>query len=397
MTCTISRPTPQEAFNRLRDNFSSVVLGGSPVIPESNEWYVISNDFAAQQEMYSIIDQQLRERDPRFACCDNLIALAEIDGVYPRPAGFAQGYVKITGTVGASIPSPLDMTFGDNTYRVIGSVALTIPVEGYVIARVQAIVPGSAGNNIPTSGTGSLLGNPVGLDKAVTAYGSAYCGGSEAESCEAFRSRYLERKAYKPRATMAWLKEKLLEWPCVTRVFERAGNCCEEICVGGCDCNECGSKMEFYVLFDNTFECGIAPQCVIDDINTWVFGEVPGRGMGQVEIGVCGSVFTPTASVVDVHITGAYCLTSSQASEIKARVKELFQSIGPSEDFDFKLVDLAIAQVLGVSTSYEIRLEVVSGTATVSDCNGLNVPCDVLPCLGEVMFDNEPQLVGVCY
>lgn len=396
MTCTVLRPTPQAAFQRLLNNFSTTVLGGSPVIPESNEWYVVANDFAAQQELFSIIDQQLIELDPRTACCDNLVSIAEVDGVYPRAAVSAQGYVRITGTFGAAIPVPLDITLGANVYRAIGTVPSTMPVAGSIIVRVQAILPGAAGNNLPASKTGILTQAAVGLDREVTSYGSSFCSGADAEACEAFRTRYLARKAYKPRATMAWIKEKILEWPCATRVYERAGNCCSEDCPGGCSCTECGSALDFYVLFDNTFDCGIPPQCVIDDMNVWLFGETAGRGMGLVEVGVCGRIHQLVPSTVNIIVSGLYCSSPSETEEIRARIEEIFIESQPSVNMSIRPFELAVAQIAGASVDFEVIFSVADGTITLDDCGGLDVPCDVLPCLGSVTFQNAGSAITVC-
>lgn len=105
MSCNLTRPTPDELFSKIKNNFSANVLGGAEVIPESLEWYVVTNDYAMTEEFYSISEQQWKERDPRYACCDNLVSMAERDGVYPRPATFSQGFVQITGTANSPIPS----------------------------------------------------------------------------------------------------------------------------------------------------------------------------------------------------------------------------------------------------------------------------------------------------
>ena len=53
MSCTILRPDPQALFNQLQSMFSSTVLGGGKVIPESNEWYVVTNDYAMAEQYYA--------------------------------------------------------------------------------------------------------------------------------------------------------------------------------------------------------------------------------------------------------------------------------------------------------------------------------------------------------
>jgi hypothetical protein len=397
MACTLPRPDPQALFNRIKNNFSVNVLGGASVIPESNEWYVVANDYAMMEEMYSIVDQQMKETDPRYACCENLTNLAALDGVYPKPAAAAQGYVRVIGTAGAAIPSPLNILLNGLNYRSIGSVPTVIPAAGAVDLRVQALAPGAAGNNQNATSTSAFVGSPAGLTSIVP-YGTSFCSGADAETCEAFRTRYLVRKAYKPRATAAWLQEKMLEWPCVTRVFERAGNCCVGddaddikwwLCVGGIN-------LEFYAMFDNTFECGVAPKCAIDDLNTWLFGTVPGRGQGQVEIGVYGKVHQLVASKVSVKLYGLYCLTAAQQQEIQERFAEVFAQFPPSTDVDTQMLLLSVAQVAGATVKFELEFKVETGTITLDTCGGLVVPCDVIPCFAGVEFVNNLSTVEVC-
>jgi uncharacterized phage protein gp47/JayE len=287
MACTILRPDPQALFDQLRDMFFSTVLGGGRVIPESNEWYVVSNDYAVAEQFYAIADQMWREASPATACCENLYAMAAQHGVFPRPAGYAQGYAKLTGVPGTAIPASFEVSTSNGIYISVGTVPLKIPDSGEAIVRIRALTPGSAGNAAGTVTTGTLSTPAPGIDSLVTICGGSFCGGTEPENCDQFRKRYLERLAYQPKATMAWIQAKLMEFPCVTRVCVREGACCRcNAECGDCGCKICGNRMEFYVLFTG-FPCGIPPQNVVDDINTWLFGDPQGYGEGQVEIGVC--------------------------------------------------------------------------------------------------------------
>ena len=51
-----------------------------------NEWYVVTNDYAAAEQYYAIADQMWRETNPETACCDNLYKMAAQHGVFPKPA-----------------------------------------------------------------------------------------------------------------------------------------------------------------------------------------------------------------------------------------------------------------------------------------------------------------------
>jgi hypothetical protein len=297
MACTLLRPEPQALFNQLRSMFSSTVLGGGKIIPESNEWYVVSNDYAMAEQFYAIADQMWRETNPETACCDNLFIMAAQHGVFPKPAGHAEGYARLTGVVGTAIPATLEIQTAIGIYVSVGTIPLIMPDSSTIVVRIRSLLPGTAGNAGGDITTGTLVTPAPGIDGDVQICGGTFCGGAEAEDCESFRKRYLERLAYQPRATQAWLREKLLEFPCATRVCVREGSCCRcNAQCSECGCINCGNRMEFYVLFDGIFPCGIPTQNVVDDITEWIFGEHQGYGEGQVEIGVCGTIFAPTSS-----------------------------------------------------------------------------------------------------
>src|SRR3954467_2354624 len=116
MSCIILRPDPQVLFDQIRSAFSSTVLGGGTIIPESNEWYVVANDYAMSEMFFAVADQMWREANPETACCENLYVMAGRNGVFPRPASHAEGYAKISGVVGSAIPASLEIAAGPETY-----------------------------------------------------------------------------------------------------------------------------------------------------------------------------------------------------------------------------------------------------------------------------------------
>lgn len=385
--CTITRPEPQALFNRYRDMFSSTVLNGAPIIPESNEWYVVALEYAAAQEFYSLAEQQWKERDPRYACCDNLLALAAVDGVLPRAATFSSTYATITGTPGVPLPRQIQIVDGTKTYVSATSVPSKMPSDGSLTLRFQALTPGPDTN---TATTGSLQGAIAGVDSTVT-LGGSYCGGQDAESCEEFRSRYLKRKSFQPVPNAAWIEEKLLEWPCVTRVCQRKGTCC--VADSQCStCNTCQRTLDYYVFMDGTFTCGIVPTCVLQEIDKWLFGENKGYGEGQVPVGICGTLYSPSPVTIDVDIVGSGCFTSAQRGEVEERIAEYFTTLCPSEFVLARQIELIITQVVGAGVNFDVTLTPSGDNAAqarrVSDlCSDLEMACDFMPCLGTVEFE----------
>lgn len=400
MTCLIPRPSPQVLFDTYKNMLSSTVLGGSDVIPESNEWYVTALNYAMAESFYAISEQQWKERDPRYACCDNLKSLAALDGMYPKTASFAEGYGLITGTVGAALIANMQISVNEQTYQSVGSVPAVIPSSGSVTVRFRALQAGMAGNSDPANlqTTATLTTPLLNVNSSVSVYSGTFCGGAEAEECEAFRTRYLARKRFAPRATAAWIKEKLLEWPCATRVCDRSGSCCTAVaddCYGGCaDCNK---KLEYYVLFDNTFTCGLPPQCVADDITTWMFGERQGYGEGQAEVGICGKIYTAEAAPVVVSISGAACYSVSQKNEMLEQIADLFTTFCPSQPLNSRQVELVVAQILGYVPELDITLSTTSTKVTTTPCGDLEPDCDVMLCLSQILFPDDATSKVGCF
>jgi hypothetical protein len=401
MACTISRPDPQSLFNHYRDMFSANVLGGAPVVPESNEWYVTALNYAMAEEFYAISEQQWKERDPRYACCENLYALAAADGVYPRPATAAQGYVILTGTSGASMPGRIEVTAANGrNYASVSTLPKKFPSSGTLTVRVQDISPGADGNASGISTAGTLSTAIAGVNRDVVVCGGSFCGGADAETCEEFRTRYIARKQYQPRANQAWAIAKIAEWPCVTRVIARGGNCCN--CAEECSnsCAECGSALDFYVMMDNSFACGVPPQSALDEIQAWFFGATPGYGEGEAEIGVCGRIVRPNPFLVNVYVDIVGCPTASQTSAIQEQVADLFATLSPSTDIKTRQVELIASNVIGPTIDVSARFEMVNpdpAVAQPTDCGDLLVSCDYIPCLNQLFFTGPgPANGGAC-
>lgn len=402
MACTILRPDPQVLFDQIKNMFSSTVLGGGRVIPESNEYYVVCNDYAMAEQYFAIADQMWREANPETACCDNLYKMAAQHGVFPRPASYAEGYAKLTGTPGAEVPGSFEIQTGIGSYVSVGTIPLTMPDSGEMVVRIRALVPGAAYNSAGQVTTGTLATPAPGINSEVLICGGSFCGGAEAETCEQFRKRYLERLAYQPKATMAWIQAKLLEFPCATRVCVREGACCR--CEGS-GCANCGKSMDFYVLFDDIFPCGIPPLNVVIDVTTWLFGEHPGYGEGQVEIGVCGTIYQPIPLMVNVIIDIVGCPTTAQKQMIEDQIHALFRRICPSMPLRTRQLELIVASIVGSDVDVSVRFEIVGyetaqppypiGVVYADSC-GLEPACDVLPCLNTITFTPPPTRAGSC-
>lgn len=393
--CTIARPDPRRLWESIASRFSATVLGGADIIPESNEWYVTALNYAMAEEFYAYADQLYKETDPRTACCDNLVSMAADWGMYPNPATFSEGYVQLRGEPGATLVDPLEMLAGGIEYRSTGRVPARLGGNGRATVRFRALEPGPQAN-LDGVTQGRLQNPPAGVNTNVVIYGGQFCGGAPEETCEQFRTRFIERMAYRPRATNAWLVEKIMEWPCVTRVCDRAGECCLENPDDCCSCANCQDNVcnDFYVMFDGTFDCGAAPQCVLDEIQEWLFGPEgrQGRGMGQAPIGVCGRLHAVRLARFDMAIDVHDCITPNQQEAIEQAVREYLQTVCPSTEIPIQALSVVIGQVIGVGTPFDVTMTSRNPNLANTDVCGSLIPiCDVLPCLADITFTGPDQ------
>lgn len=409
----IVRPSPQELFGRYRDLFSQIVLGGAKIVPESNEWYAVSLNYAAAEEFYAISAERAAATDPRTACCEDLARIAALDGIYPRPAIAAQGYAKVTGTPGASLPYPLSFDLGGFRFYSAGPSAqpAAIGPDGTATIRIRAE---QAGAFVPTPSAALVLATSVpGVNRNATLCG-ALCGGQNAETCDEFRARYLRRLRTQPRARMDWVRDKIMEWPCVTRVLVRGGSCCNctSGCNDNCNCRNCGGRMHFYAMFDGTFPNGIAPPHIVAEVERWFFGDPQGYGLGEVEIGICGRIFPVTPFPVRIGVSLPECASLGDMHGIEAALRDFFATLVPSEPVTDSAVAAAVAQAAGITGPIEINFvpsdpsqaygpaapnpaQTPDSLAYLSGCS-VEPECDVLPVLDGIRFAGPGQRARDC-
>jgi hypothetical protein len=383
--CKLARPDETTLYNRVRDRFSANVLGGAPIIPESNEFYLINNQYLSEELARDIAELYWKEQDPRYACCDNLIDYAARRKMYPRSAGFAQGYINISGVAGTSLPATLTFTSGANEYVVAAGAVVpsVMPATQSIVLRVQAAVAGAAGN-VVTSSAMAVTNAPTGIDATAYVYGSRFCGGTEAETCEAFRTRVLNREAHKPKMMYSDIFDIAAEYPCVTRVLARSGSCCEN-CDGGCDCNASGIQM--YVMMDGVFDYGLIPLDIAEDITRYVFGEKQGAGQGKVAANIYGKVYVAKPAVVNVVVDGLSCLSPSQVQLIRSRTIEAFANLPPSVGLCTKTIEFIVTQVGGSACGSGVNFESDSPDVTFHPgCGDIEPNCDILLVLGSIKF-----------
>lgn len=344
MSCKIAFPSTQDLWDKVSRDFSTYVLNGAEIIPESNEHYVRALMFAMQQEVLMYAEQIVREQDPRTASCDSLIDLAERDGVTQAGATPYRGYVKLTGTAGTAIPQDIQIEINGQTYTSAQVVPAVIGNDGVTYLYVEAVKPGT--ENQPTATSGTITDPPAGINETVDVMGN-FCGASDAETCEQLRSRYLEYLRYSPTAGINWILEKAGEWPCASAVYNAKEYCKDDnnCRPGQVDACECANTLELYMMFQGTFPCGLAPDCIIDEANRWLFGQPQGYGNGQLPFGVCGRIRYTRPVFAEIRLSGAACLTGAQIKEIQNTLTDYIANLPPSATLYLQELRMLIYQI----------------------------------------------------
>lgn len=396
MTSCFVRPTPQTLWQQITSWFSAQVLGGAPIIPESNEYYLCGNDLAAAELYYSLSEQQWEQTQDATACCDNLIAINAPLGFIPFGKTFTQGYVTITGgPPNDPIPAALQFQIGSNTLfpsTATNANPTNLDANGNATLLLTAQIPGADVNtSINTAITqingqvsnvsATIINAPVGWPTNVTPNG-AFCGGNDAETCEQFRARVIARKQIQPNATYAKAIEFALQYPCVTRVMQRT---CGTCCVNG--------VMQLYVFMDSAFANGIAPASALAGLTTYLFGSPQGNGLGKMPVGIFGAVYPIAPVTLNVMFYNFGCITPSQFTLIQQLMGELFATLTPGQSICADWIKAIVVSVNPNCCNYQI---VVTNPGDPSlgtvDCFGDFTPaCDVLPVLGTVNYSAQLQ------
>lgn len=356
-SCIITPRTAPDALRAyLSDLFAANVLRGSPIIPESNEFYVVNNDYAVAEEFRSFADQMLRELDDTQNCDDNLIKSAAQYGVFPSPGKYATGYVQLTGAAGTPLPPDLTAVIGTNSYTraPYATSSQAIGPDGNAVVMFRANSPGAAQNNTTGSAAANLLGSFDGIDNNVTVLGAGFTNGADPETIDQFRARFLARKKYLPQGNWQWMVETLMDWGGVSRV-----------CPKTTSCNT--GRLEAYVMFDGTFPNGLAPDSVNQDLTAWMFGSPNGMGLGRAAIGVFGKFFTAQAAPVDVMLQGLGCLTSTQLTRLRKAINGLFLTLCPEQTLCKRLIEALIVTIAGANCAPIVTFTTLTAAATISN------------------------------
>src|SRR5262245_60942391 len=303
--CLLPRPDIAELSEAVRVEFSKRLLGGAPVLPLSAEDILAFIMAGTVNLMHGLVAQALKEQDPATMCCDNLMGYAARHGINLRGATRAKGYVALTGTAYAQIPSNLRLVGqSSREYKLDPAVTFNpvhLDANGGAVIRVTADLPGGL-FNLPMGAALTTSAVTTGIDIDATVVGNGIQGGTDNESCEELRTRVLAAEASGILSTtVEWYIAQTMRYPGVTRVCTDGGECC-------CD----PTNLILYPFMEGVYgtlnppeeNYGIPPSDVIAEMNHWMWGINKGKGEGLAPVGVLGRF--ACAQPVRVHVT-AHC------------------------------------------------------------------------------------------
>lgn len=203
-----NRPTLAEIRTQIESSIRSA-LGLGPLLARSVLSAIAAAIAGVVHQQHGHLDWISRQAFPDTADAEELDRLGGIYGVVRKTAGFAAGFVEVTGTIGAAIPSGTRWRLNDGTEFELDGVGVVL-TAGVQSLPIQAVVAGIDGN-APNDAVLTLTSPIASVQTAATAAG-ALTGGATTESDDAYRARILERMQSPPRGGAAqdyvfWAKE----------------------------------------------------------------------------------------------------------------------------------------------------------------------------------------------
>ena len=300
--CVLPRPNIGELQAAIATEFSKRLLGGAPVLPMSTEDVLSFVMAGAANVMHGFVTQALKENNPATMCCDNLVIYGAMHGINLLAATRAKGYIAITGTPGAVIPSTIRFVGeGSREYKLDPGVTynpVSLDSTGQAVLRVVSLL-GGAGYDLP-AGTELIVSTTYpGIDMEATVVGGGITGGTDDESCDSLRARVIAAEQGGVVSTnLKWYLEQTSRYPGVTRA-------CSDECEGCCD----PQMVTIYPFMEGVYgnsltePFGVPPCNVLDEMNDWMWGKNAGKGEGLAPVGIFGRYYkaTPTYLTVVAH------------------------------------------------------------------------------------------------
>jgi baseplate J-like protein len=324
--CTLPRPDIGALHDQLATEMSRRLLGGAPVLPMSAEDVLSFVMAGAVNLMFGAVSQALKENDPASMCCDNLVVYGAKHGIDLQASTRSKGYVAITGTPLAPIPSNIRFVGASSReYKLDPAVTTnpgTLDASGAASLRIVATTAGAV-FDLPAGAELAVSTTIPGIDLEATVVGNGLTGGTSDESCDSLRRRVTAAESAMAISTNeAWYMRQAANYPGVTRV-------CTDECLGCCD----PSNFSLYPFMEGVYgdyataPYGVPPAGVIDEMTEWMFGKQPGKGQGLAPVGQRGAFRCAIPTVVDIVGHCASGCKDAMENQITAALQLYFRAV----------------------------------------------------------------------
>lgn len=295
-------PTISDLKDGIKSELSSRLLGGNPVLPQSNlddiAAYVAFLQFANEKACESM-ESMLTPLTAVGSQLDQWGGAFGVTRLMPTPA---VGTVTVSGVSGSTLPAGTILTRCDGfEYVTTENVTLTGSTGS---VPVEATESGATGNYTVSGelNIGSVSGGfqSIALVEIIS-------GGSENECDDDLRQRILTAIRSPCRVgTKNDYEFWALQYPGVTRV------CCVDQPRG------CGT-VDIYVMMDNSYVDGFPLGSDIELINESIFGS-----NGLAPLGVCGEVLAPTNCPVDITVSNVGTVSAEEFDAVLETLQSSF-------------------------------------------------------------------------
>lgn len=330
----------------VKAEFSSRLLGGNPVLTQSNidvmAQYVAFLQFSTDRALENVQSRLT----PATATGSTLDDWGATFNVQRLGSTRASGSVTLTGTVGSFAPSGTTLTRCDGIEYVTLEDA-TLGVDNSV--PVEAVLDGSEGNF--RSGGVLEMGTVVpGVNSGTISLG--IIGGGPVECDDNYRARILATIRNPCRTgTAADYDFWVSQYPGVTRV------CVQNMAEGP-------GTVKVYFMMDNSYPNGIPAAADVAAVQAAV----------PFPIGVVGTVCAPTPFPVDVRLTGVGTVDASRFAEIRAALENVFLDFFSCDGGEVCIADIYAG----------LRAEIGNCFRIAEPARDVNAPAGSVPILGSL-------------
>ena len=203
-----SRPTLAEIVDRVQQDFISRLPLAGAVLRRSMVYALSRVVAGAAHMLHGHLDYLSRQIFADTAEREYLLRMGSMYGLTPTAATFATATVTLTGTTGAVVPVGTVLLRADSAeYTTDAEVTLA---SGTATAAVTASLAGA--DYTLTAGVELTFESPVANVDATGTVAATTVDGSDEETTDAFRTRFLERLQSTPQGGaetdyIAWAKE----------------------------------------------------------------------------------------------------------------------------------------------------------------------------------------------